>query len=86
MALMNKNSTFIVFLILLVIELAGLIHYTQSVSAAGSYGAQGIGPIAPAVTNCPKPMANLAMLCPVGSTGAYSMYVSYNGGAYELLP
>lgn len=54
---------------------------------AQSYGAFGVGPIAPTVANCPAGQpGNYAVLCPVGSSSAgYTMYVSYNGGAYQLL-
>lgn len=54
--------------------------------AGRSYGAEGIGPIAPTFDQCPKPIKGYAMLCPVGQSGSFSMYVSYDGGAYTQLP
>lgn len=51
-----------------------------------SYGAVSVGPIAPAVANCPAGVSGQATYCPVGtSTAGYATYVSYNGGAYQLL-
>jgi len=51
-----------------------------------SYGSVGFGPIAPALSNCPAGTANTAQLCAVGTAASnYTMYVSYNGAAYQLL-
>ena len=50
-----------------------------------SYGALGIGPIAPTVASCPAAQATQATLCAVGSGTSFTMYVAYNGGAYAPL-
>ena len=68
-----------------VILLAGAVYLPHSASAQG-YGAIGFAPIAPAVANCPAGVTNGAMLCAVGtSASTYTLYVSYNAGAYQLL-
>lgn len=53
--------------------------------SAQSYASISLGPIAPTVAQCPAGQPNTASLCPVGSGASYSMYVSYNGGAYAVL-
>lgn len=74
------------FAIILIAAYGVMFHPDGSVQASASYGASVIGYIAPTVDQCPKSMKKFAMLCPVGSNGSFSMYVSYDGGAYQQLP
>lgn len=78
---MRKHLT-----LFLVLVLAGflIMRYPHAVLGQ-SYGAVSIGPIAPAVANCPAGQSGFATLCPVGSGSTYTMYVSYNAAAYQLL-
>jgi hypothetical protein len=68
----------IVFLVILMV--GGFVLW---VKASGSYGALGVGPIAPTVAQCPKPITGYMRMCPVGASGSYQTYISYNGGAYN---
>ena len=52
---------------------------------AQSYSSIGGSPIAPTVAGCTLSGTGAWQLCPVGSGTSYQMYVSYNGGAYQLL-
>jgi hypothetical protein len=62
------------------------LAFVAMLALAQSYGAFGFGIIAPTVANCPPGSANNAVLCAVGPvSGSYTMYVSYNAGAYQLL-
>ena len=76
------------FSILIAVVLLGLVIGLPVVSNvyAQSYGAMSYLPIAPAVSNCPPGIANGTTLCTVGTTsGPYTIYVSYNAGAYQPL-
>jgi hypothetical protein len=72
----NKQFSILIATIILV---AVLLAHAQSYSTLGG------GPIAPAVANCTVSATGYWAFCPVGSGTIYSMYVSYNGGAYQLL-
>jgi hypothetical protein len=76
-----KNALMFVGIAILV--LAASLHIPTV--KAQSYGADGIGPIAPTVSNCPAALSGFAMLCPVGSGTSFQLYISYNGGAYAPL-
>lgn len=52
---------------------------------AQSYSSIGGSPIAPTVAGCTLSGTGAWQLCPVGSGTSYQMYVSYNGGSYQLL-
>jgi hypothetical protein len=54
-------------IVLLVILMVG--GFVLWVKASGSYGALGVGPIAPTVAQCPKPITGYMRMCPVGASG-----------------
>lgn len=50
-----------------------------------SYASWSIGPIAPAVANCPAGVAGDVSFCPVGTSSAnYALYVNWNNGGWVL--
>jgi hypothetical protein len=53
--------------------------------SAQAFGSFGIGPIAPLVSNCTLSAKGEARLCPVGSSGSFQLYISYDGGSYTQL-
>lgn len=72
-----KNTLILIAAIVLLVVLGG---------GAQTYGGLGFGTIAPAVASCPAGLANMAMLCAVGTSATgYTTYISYNAGAYQLL-
>lgn len=71
-----KNTLILIAAIVLLVVLGG---------GAQTYGGLGFGTIAPAVASCPAGLANMAMLCAVGTSATgYTTYISYNAGAYQL--
>jgi hypothetical protein len=63
-----------------------LVVIVLAVYAFGqSYGALSFGPIAPTLASCPSGVVTMTTLCTVGTAAPYTIYVSYNGGAYGAL-
>jgi hypothetical protein len=67
------------FAILLFVLIICVLAFGQSYSTIGG------APIAPTIAGCTLSGTGAWSLCPVGSGSSYQMYVSYNGGAYQLL-
>ena len=71
--------------VLCVVVLAITLLGHNAIVHGQSYGGMAFGPIAPALSNCPAGITGMASLCAVGSGTSYTLYVSYNAGAYAPL-
>ncbi|MGA2557978.1 MAG: hypothetical protein ABSG04_17045 [Verrucomicrobiota bacterium] len=67
------------------ILIATIVLCTVLIAIGQSYGALSYGVIAPALANCPAGQANMTTFCTVGTAAPYTIYVSFNAGAYQLL-